>query len=151
MNTFQAARALNADAGRSIEQRATYSRTARTALENVAILWVKKNFIAKTWIGMDGLNYLQTVELTEEERRKLYNKMKKSELIDMLIARDRYWMPRQMEIVVVDPAPVNESASTLTNVATEEYPEANSISVWDCQAPWGAGYYSSSSREDFEI
>ena len=39
---------------------------------------------------MSQTNFVQVVELTAEEKRKIYSKMKKSELIEMLIACNEF-------------------------------------------------------------
>ena len=105
--------------------------------------------------GQSNVNFLQVVEPTEEQRRAWYQKMKKSELVDMLLARDRYWEPKKMEPYVVEPNPdmcVDFSISSAsTGDYEEEYDEDCSEAVWDSHAPWGPAYYSTSSVPGFEL
>ena len=54
---------------------------------------------------------IQTVEQTKEEKEKMYNKLSKKELIEMLIEANRHLNNRQPTITYPDQVPYNEICS----------------------------------------
>ena len=54
---------------------------------------------------------LQIIEITNEEKVKMYNKLSKKELIEMLIEANRHLNNRQSTITYTDQVPYNELCS----------------------------------------
>ena len=55
--------------------------------------------------------YYQTIEATKEEKVKMYNKLSKKELIEMLIEANRHLNSRQPTVSYPDQVPYNELCS----------------------------------------
>lgn len=100
-----------------------------------------------------NVNYVQVVEMTDEERRACYNKMTKKALIDMLMERDRIAMimakqPQQYDLR--DYTTCSASTISESDIHAGDNDMGNDSVVWDVQAPWGKGYYTSVSNMDFD-
>lgn len=101
--------------------------------------------------GEAQVNYVQVVELTEEEKRKIYRKMKKEELIDMLIARDKYYVPREPDYEPYTDMCSDFSFSHASKSTAGQCDGETEEFVWDNQTPWGDGYYSTSTIPDLVL